>query len=412
MGFENATKTRNTCLSVGTANTIVLLTNTAKPVDVRPGSPNRYMAVRSEQPCLVPPPANARHKSTSSADSTSSSSSSSNSGNVKSVPYNWKSVVIDGGGFVTGIIFSKAKAGVLYIRTDVGGAYRYDPTNRSWIPLTDFVSRKDGNYMGIESIATDPVNPNRVYMATGMYAQSWAGPGAFMRSDDQGNTWHITKMTTSKMGGNDLGRSNGERLAIDPHQPKILFFGSRLSGMWKSTNESESWNKLETFPVGSDPKGLGIPFVVFDPTAGKVGEPTKVIYAGVSRTDENLYRNADAGQTWQLVPKQPKGFLPARAAVDRDGTLYVAYGNDPGPYAVQDGALFRYEPKGDVWTDITPLKPSDTDKFGYGAVAVDPAHPGTIVATTITNWNALGLGPRQSEEVLCIRPARWRRLRE
>jgi len=81
----------------------------------------------------VPPPANARHKSTSSADSTSSSSSSSNSGNVKSVPYNWKSVVIDGGGFVTGIIFSKAKAGVLYIRTDVGGAYRYDPTNRSWI---------------------------------------------------------------------------------------------------------------------------------------------------------------------------------------------------------------------------------------------------------------------------------------
>ena len=341
--------------------------------------------------CLVPPPANARNKSTSSAESSSSSSSNSssdsNSGNVKSVPYDWKSVVIDGGGFVTGVIFSKVKAGILYIRTDVGGAYRYDPTNRSWIPLTDFVSRKDGNYMGIESIATDPVSPNRVYMAAGMYAQPWAGPGAFMRSDDQGNTWHITKMTTLKMGGNDLGRSNGERLAVDPHHPKILFFGSRLSGMWKSTDESETWNKLETFPVNSDPKGLGIPFIVFDPNGGKDGEPTKVIYAGVSRTDENLFRSTDAGQTWQPVPKQPKGFLPARAAIGHDGTLYVTYGNDPGPYAVQDGALWRYEPKGDVWTDITPLKPSETDHFGYGGVAVDPAQPGTVVATTIDKWS-------------------------
>jgi len=222
--------------------------------------------------------------------------------------------------------------------------------------------------MGIESIATDPVNPNRVYMATGMYAQSWAGPGAFMRSDDQGNTWHITKMTTSKMGGNDLGRSNGERLAIDPHQPKILFLwftpqrhveeherigeleqARNLPGWQRSQGPWASRSSCSTRPLA------------------KSASPRKVIYAGVSRTDENLYRNADAGQTWQLVPKQPKGFLPARAAVDRDGTLYVAYGNDPGPYAVQDGALFRYEPKGDVWTDITPLKPSDTDKFGYGA---------------------------------------------
>jgi hypothetical protein len=304
--------------------------------------------------------------------------------------YSWKSVTIEGGGFVTGLVFSPIKQGVLYARTDIGGAYRYDAKNRSWIPLTDFVSRKDSNYLGIESMAADPVKPSRVYMAAGMYAQPWAGPGAFMRSDDQGDTWHVTPMASLKMGGNDLGRSNGERLAIDPHQPKILYFGSRLSGMWKSTDESTSWSKLESFPVKDDPKGWGINFVLFDPRGGKSGEPTKVIYAGVTRTEQNLYRSSDAGESWQLVPKQPKGFLPSRAALDRDGTLYVSYGNDPGPYAVQDGALYRYEPGRDTWTNISPLKPSEKDKFGYGAVTVDASNPGTLLTTTIDRWSTGG----------------------
>ncbi len=309
---------------------------------------------------------------------------------AKARPYVWKSVAIEGGGFVTGLVFSSVEPGILYARTDIGGAYRYEPRQRSWLPLTDFVSRADANYMGIESIATDPVSANRVYMAVGMYAQSWAGPGAFMRSDDRGNTWRVTPTPLLKMGGNDLGRSNGERLAIDPKQPKTLYFGSRLSGMWTSHDEAETWSKLDSFPVKDDPKGLGILFVLFDPSNGTPGEPTRVIYAGVSRTDKNLYRSGDAGQSWQLIPKQPSGFLPSRAALGRDGTLYVSYGNDPGPFAVQNGALYRYEPKREVWTDISPIKPSEKDKFGYGAVTTDPTNPSTLLATTIDRWTVGG----------------------
>jgi hypothetical protein len=316
-----------------------------------------------------------------------SSSGSAGPSSVNSIPYTWQNVDIRGGGFVTGIIFSRAKRGVLYVRTDIGGAYRYDPLNRSWIPLTDFVAKKDGNYLGIESIATDPVDPNRLYMAVGMYTQSWAGPGAFMRSDNQGQTWKIIPMPLMKMGGNELGRGNGERLAVDPHQRKILFFGSRRNGLWKSTDEAESWTQVAGFPMKEDDKGLGIPFVVFDANSGKAGEATPVIYAGATRTEDNLYRSVDGGVTWQLMPKQPKGFLPARMALDHDGRMYVAYGNDPGPHAVQDGALYRYDPKLDTWTDIAPIKPTSTDRFGWGAVAVDPQRSGTLLAATIDRWS-------------------------
>ncbi|HEY2410054.1 MAG TPA: sialidase family protein [Polyangiaceae bacterium] len=334
--------------------------------------------------CLTPSPASAGDASSASTTVTGGSASRST---VKSVPYAWKSVVIRGGGFVTGIIFSRAKQGLLYIRTDIGGAYRYDSANKGWIPVTDFIGQKEGNYLGIESIAADPVDANRVYMAVGMYTQSWAGPGAFMRSDNQGDSWKLIPTPNMKMGGNELGRSNGERLAIDPHQRKTLFFGSRRNGLWKSTNEADSWSKVESFPMKEDDKGLGIPFVVFDPNSGKPGEPTPVIYAGATRKEDNMYRSVDGGATWQLLPKQPKGFLPARMAIDRDGTVYVAYGNDPGPYAVQDGALYRYDPKHETWTDIAPIKHTDTDRFGWGAITVDPQHPGTLLAATIDRWS-------------------------
>jgi hypothetical protein len=144
-------------------------------------------------------------------------------------PYAWKNVAILGGGFVTGVVFSPVTAGVVYARTDVGGAYRYDPAAKVWIPLTDQFERKS-NFLGIESIAADPVDDKKVYVAAGTYTADWAGNGAILRSKDRGATWELTDMPF-KMGANENGRSNGERLAVDPNLPTTLYFGSRKNGL-------------------------------------------------------------------------------------------------------------------------------------------------------------------------------------
>src|SRR5215471_7195434 len=52
-------------------------------------------------------------------------------------PYTWKNVQIEGGGFVPGIIFSQTERNLIYARTDIGGAYRWDESTQRWIPLTD-----------------------------------------------------------------------------------------------------------------------------------------------------------------------------------------------------------------------------------------------------------------------------------
>ncbi len=305
----------------------------------------------------------------------------------RSVAYRWRSVAIGGGGFVTGLAFSPVEAGILYARTDVGGAYRYDPKQRSWIPLTDFLGPKESNFMGIESLAVDPADADRVYMAVGMYTASWAGNGAFMRSEDRGNTWEIFPVSF-KMGGNELSRSDGERLAVDPHQPRVLYFGSRRNGLFRSDDAAATWRKVESFPVREDPeKGLGLAIVLFDPSSGRPGAETPTIYVG-SQTDGKLYHSTDAGRSWAAIPGQPAtGFLPRRAAVDPEGTLYVTYALGDSPYALTNGAVYRYDPKPGAWTDITPLRTTAEDTFGYGGISVDPSHPGTVITATMDRWS-------------------------
>jgi xyloglucan-specific exo-beta-1,4-glucanase len=301
-------------------------------------------------------------------------------------PYVWKNVTILGGGFVTGIEFSPVAAGVIYARTDVGGAYRWDPSAKVWIPLTDHFERKS-NYLGIESLVADPVDDQKVYAAVGTYTAAWAGNGAILRSKDRGTTWELTDMPF-KMGGNEDGRANGERLAVDPNQPNILYFGSRKNGLWRSEDAAVSWKKVETFPSKLDPKGTGIPFVVFDAKKGAKGKPTPVIYAGVSSTEVGLYQSTDAGVSWKPVPRQPAKLMPHHAAFDSNGILYVTYGDLPGPSDVKDGAVYKLDSKSGAWTNITPVAPSrdDSDKFGYAGLAVDARHPGTLLVTTIDRW--------------------------
>jgi len=317
---------------------------------------------------------------------------------LSSQSYIWRNVVIGGGGFVTGITFHPREKGLIYARTDVGGAYRWDDTAQRWIPITDWIGAADVNLSGIESLAVDPADPNRVYLAAGTYTR---GAAAILCSDDQGRTFQRIDVPF-KMGANETGRFNGERLVVDPNQGEILFFGSRRDGLWKSTDRGVTWQKVKSFPdikpVPESADGprrrsrfrqepVGVVCVVFDALSGHPGSPTPVVYAAVSTTETNLYRSTDGGISWQAVANQPVGLCPNHLARSPDGLLYLSYGKEPGPNTMTDGAVWKFDPKDGVWTDISPVKPATTDQtFGYGAVTVDAEHPSTIMTTTFCHW--------------------------
>lgn len=307
-------------------------------------------------------------------------------------PYAWRNVVITGGGFVTGIIPHPAERNLIYVRTDVGGAYRLDSVSRVWIPITEWIHQDDWTYTGIESLGLDPTDPDRIYLAAGSYVNDWSGNGAILRSADRGATWQITPMPF-KFGGNDHGRSNGERIAVDPASPNILYVGSRLDGLWRSADHGATWAQVTGFPIPEDTENVGINVVVFlpaaKPAAGEAASsatPSPVIYAATSSPTGPLWRSADAGVTWALVPGQPLGLRPHQAKFGPDGWLYLTYGDNAGPNGLTDGAVWKYHPATGTWTDITPLKPSDGDRFGYAGLGLDAQNPGTLVVSTLCRW--------------------------
>ena len=55
-----------------------------------------------------------------------------------------------------------------------------------------------------------------------------------------------------KFGGNEPGRSMGERLAVDPNNNSVLYFGSRTDGLWRSEDYGATWSRVESFPVEGD----------------------------------------------------------------------------------------------------------------------------------------------------------------
>jgi photosystem II stability/assembly factor-like uncharacterized protein len=307
------------------------------------------------------------------------------------VPYVWKSVVLRAGGFVSGIVFSPTEKGLVYARTDVGGAYRSDDAGNHWVPLTDRFGRDDSTYLGIESIALDPTDPNKLYMAEGMYSADWGGPSAIFRSNDRGKTFQKTPMPF-KMGGNDNGRGVGERLAVDPNLPSVLYFGSRKAGLWKSADSGVTWKHVDSFPVQARVTGVGentgITFVVFDSSTSARGSATKAIYAGAAQAEASLYRSLDAGATWSLVPSAPRGLFPHHAVVDPGKSIYLTFADNVGPNDIHDGAVYKFNVSDGKWKDITPVRPGTAgiQKFGYTGLTMDAEHPDTLMVTTIDWW--------------------------
>src|SRR5215510_5232489 len=110
--------------------------------------------------------------------------------------YTWRNVVIvGGGGFVPGIVFNTTEQNLIYARTDIGGAYRWDQTAGRWVPLLDWIGFDDWNLTGVDSLATDPVDPNRLYIAAGTYTNEFTSQnGAILRSTDRGNSFQRTNL--------------------------------------------------------------------------------------------------------------------------------------------------------------------------------------------------------------------------
>ena len=132
----------------------------------------------------------------------------------------WGSVEIGGGGFVTGIITGQKE---MYLRTDVGGAYKYNYETNRWDQLFAFINEADRGLLSVKGIAIDPTDDDTVYFLCGCAYFSDART-EIIKTTDGGKTFTRVDVTDMiQVHGNGDGRECSEPIAIDPDDPDIIY---------------------------------------------------------------------------------------------------------------------------------------------------------------------------------------------
>jgi xyloglucan-specific exo-beta-1,4-glucanase len=306
----------------------------------------------------------------------------------------WTSVKWGGGGYVTGLVFHPTTANLLYARTDIGGAYRWNQPTSSWVPITDGLGfgAAEARFHGVESIAVDPNNDQRVYMGAGMYTSE--GNGRLYISSNRGDQWSYVTLPFP-LGGNNPGRAIGERLMVDPNKPSTLFYATRTAGLWKSLDSGLTWaqvTSLSSAKLTQDQvnalgmsSAMGVETVVYDTGTKGSGTATQTIYAPIAPDyvqtaglSSNLYKSSNGGASWTPVAVPISGYHIPHMVRAADGMFYVVFTKDPGPGSAGPARLYKFD--GSNWT----LLRSD-DSVGYGGVSVSSTGATTRIALGVTN---------------------------
>ena len=304
---------------------------------------------------------------------------------------------------MTGLVFHPTSANVLYARTDIGGAYRWNQTASSWTPITDGLGfgGAESSYHGIESMAVDPNDDRLVYMAAGMYNTDKADARLYI-SSDRGDHWTFVNLPFST-GGNNGGRAMGERLMVDPNKPSTLFYGSRTAGLWKSADSGRTWaqvTSLSSVKMTQDQikaaggSAMGIELVVADTGTKGTGTATQTLYAAVAPDyasvaglGSNLYRSTNGGASWTALTTPVSGYHIPHIVRSADGPLYIVFTKDAGPGAGGPARLYKFD--GTTWTLLKSEDPNGGTNFGLGGLSVHGSGASTRIALGVTNsWGS------------------------
>ena len=311
--------------------------------------------------------------------------------------YEWGPLYIGGGGFVSGIVVGQKE---MYLRTDVGGAYKYDYDNKKWVQLFGFLNEAKKGFLSVSGIAIDPKDDNIVYFLCGCAYFSDAKTSIF-KTTDGGKTFTEVDVTDLiQIHGNGDGRECSEPISIDPDNTNIIYAGGDVTAgdscLIKSIDGGKTWKPV----LGYDKLGFYKEQIKWPAwtdhmtralTKGEYNTQNGVavikvyggkVYVGTSINGQANIHVADVDKDeFSVLSKDlPTANYPLSITDDGNGNIFFTYiaGLAFGGSA---GGAYKYNIETGKVTDISP------NKNAIGMITADRKNPKNLVARTCGVWS-------------------------
>ncbi|HEX3525894.1 MAG TPA: hypothetical protein VH988_02405 [Thermoanaerobaculia bacterium] len=233
--------------------------------------------------------------------------------------------------------FFSPHAHALYVGTRSHGIAESRDGGKSWT-----AGAQAGLFSGVwTALQFRPGAPQEVFLALdGLHDSLYS-------STDSGLTWAPLGQPDPYWGISALG--------LDPADPKLIYAGSPVRGVWRSVDGGVTWE--HSLDLLSRPLSFAFP----EPGAVLVG------------MDYGVYRSADRGKTWTMVlagnPDGSPFFFESHLVPDPAQPRTVYAWTDDGDSSLLQ--IWKSEDAGLTWRELPEHA---------GTLAIDPRQPATLYA--------------------------------
>ncbi len=253
-----------------------------------------------------------------------------------------------------------------------GGVWKSENGGRDWKPVFD-----DQPTNSIGSIAVAPSDPNVLYVGSGeanIRGNVAFGTGIF-KSVDAGKSWQQVWKTHGQIGTMAVDPKNAEvAFAAVLGSP---FGAGKERGVYRTQDGGRSWQQV----LFVDER-TGASDVTFDPHnphilyAGMWQTERQPWTLSSGGPGSGLYRSTDAGETWQRLkgkglPDGEWGKVGVRVAPSDSRIVYALI-------EAKDGGLFRSEDGGDKWERSSGAHVLSQRAWYYTCLTIDPTNANIV----------------------------------
>ena len=274
---------------------------------------------------------------------------------------------------------------VFYFGACGGGVWKTEDGGIIWENISD----NDFNSASIGALAVSDSDPNVIYVGTGescIRGNVISGDGVY-KSVDKGNTWkNIGLKETKHISRIRIHPTNPDLVYISALGH--VFGSNEERGVFRSKDGGESWEKVLYVSKNAGSADLSIdinnPRIIFASIWETKREPHTFTSGG---KDSGLYKSTDSGDTWEKLdsthglPKGIMGRIGISISASKSGRIWALIES-------KDRGLFRSEDYGNSWKKISDNADIIQRPWYYTHIYSDPNDSETVYALNYKMWKS------------------------